>query len=908
MRSGEEIRTSLAKFVAKWTAYDGTERAEAQTFLNELFGCYGSDRAGVGARLEHFESSAGFMDLFWPGVVIFEMKAPGKAREQKHLDQLHRYWMESSDLARGIEAAPWVVLCNFKSFEIWAPGRFPNTALKILNLADLPANYDALMFLAGKDQEPNFGQHDRELTAEAVTAIAALYESLADRAAATAEEISRFILQSVWCLFAEDIGMIGRHPLQTLAQRCLADPTRSTAADIGQLFRVLNRKGDNLRTGALMETRFVNGELFAQPAEVDLTAPELRLLLTAAEYDWTQVDPTIFGSLMEGVLGRDRRWALGAHYTHEADIMKIVTPSIIRPWRQRIAAVSRPDAGLALLDSLSQFRVLDPACGCGNFLYVAYRALRELELELKERIGSISRATGLPERTGPLPYYPLRNLYGLDIEPIAVSIARVTLWMGQRQLIEKYRDDPRMRAEDALPLVDLSNVRQADSLRAEWPEADVIIGNPPFLGASHVRGALGNEYTDWLRRAFSIGIKDLCTYWFRKTQDQLRPGQRAGLVGTNSISQNLGRSASLGYLIDSGSVITDAVSTQKWPGDAKVHVSIVNWIKEPAPDTGNEFVLDGHPVVGIDASLREAQPGGWKPQALAANAGRCFEGPSPKAKGLIISADEAAALLRATDTDYRHVVRPYLTSADIADAPSQQPSRWVIDFGIRRLEEAMRFPAALAIVREWVRPERERNNRKSYREKWWIFAEPRTAMRAALAPLSRYIGAVRHGKRLLLCWCAPWTLASDATNVFAFEDDYSMGVLTSRAHDAWAWHQSSTLKGDLRYTPTSAFMTFPWPDPVSSAQRDAVAAASVAIYTRRSEICLAEQIGLTTLYNRMDDGAYTDLKRRHRELDVAVTNCYGWPAAVAQDDHELVRRLTELNRQIATGGRPYDPF
>lgn len=908
MRSGEEIRTSLAQFIAKWTAYDGTERAEAQTFLNELFACYGSDRAGVGAKFEHFESSAGFMDLFWPGMVIFEMKAPGRAREQKHLDQLHRYWMESSDSEQGIEAAPWVVLCNFKSFEIWEPGRFPKVARRILDLADLPANYDALMFLAGKDQEPNFGQHARELTAEAVTAIAALYESLADRAAAPAEEISRFILQSVWCMFAEDIGMIGRHPLQTLAQRCLADLTRSTAADIGQLFRVLNRKGDNLRTGALTETRFVNGELFAQPAEVDLTAPELRLLLTAAEYDWTQVDPTIFGSLMEGVLGRERRWALGAHYTHEADIMKIVTPSIIRPWRRRITAVSNPDAGLALLGELSQFRVLDPACGCGNFLYVAYRALRELELELKERIGSLARSAGLPELTGPLPYYPLRNVHGLDIEPIAVSIARVTLWMGQRQLIEKYRDDPRMRAEDALPLVDLSNVRQADSLKVDWPETDVIIGNPPFLGSQHLRRALGSSYADGLAQRFGVGIKDLCVYWFRRTQDHLRAGQRAGLVGTNSVSQNRARSASLDYITTNGGVITDAVSSQKWPGDAKVHVSIVNWIKGPIPESAIDFVLNGTPVMGITSSLVAASGDGWIPAALAANRGKCFQGPIPVGKGFVLTAEEATALLARDDADYRRVVRPYLTGEDIADDPGQRPRRWIIDFASMTLEEAMRFPAALTIVRERVKPEREGNRDEQFRTNWWRFGRPRGRMRAAVVRLARNIAVDRTGKRVLLCWTQPPTLTSDGTNVFAFDDDYSMGVLTSRAHVAWGWERSSTLETRLRYTPTSAFMTFPWPDPVSSAQRDAVAAASVALYTRRSQICLAEQIGLTALYNRMDDGAYADLKQLHRKLDAAVADCYGWPTSVAQDDGALVRRLTELNREIATGARAYQPF
>jgi hypothetical protein len=154
----------------------------------------------------------------------------------------------------------------------------------------------------------------------------------------------------------------------------------------------------------------------------------------------------------------------------------------------------------------------------------------------------------------------------------------------------------------------------------------------------------------------------------------------------------------------------------------------------------------------------------------------------------------------------------------------------------------------------------------------------------------------------------PNTIASDATNVFAFDDDYSMGILMSRAHDAWAWAQSSTLKGDLRYTPTTVFATFPWPDPLTDAAREQVAAASSALYARRSELCIEHNLGLTKLYNLMDDGAFTDLAALHRALDTAVAAAYGWPASVAQDPTELVRRLTELNREIVQDGRAYNPF
>jgi hypothetical protein len=362
----------------------------------------------------------------------------------------------------------------------------------------------------------------------------------------------------------------------------------------------------------------------------------------------------------------------------------------------------------------------------------------------------------------------------------------------------------------------------------------------------------------------------------------------------------------LDYVVEHGGVITDAVSSQKWPGDAKVHVSLVNWIDEPARPV-ETFLLDGARVPHITTSLT-GSAGDWRARALGANKGRCFEGPSPKAKGLLIAADEAQALLADASADYAHVVRPYLTAKDLTDHPTQAPSRWAIDFRLMKLEEATKYPAALKIVRERVKPERETNRRKVYREKWWIFAEPRTAMRVALHDLNRYACAARHGTRFTLAWIGAEVLASDATDVFAFDDDHSMGVLLSRAHDAWAWAQASTLKGDLRYTPTSVFMTFPWPDPVTDTQRERVAEASRRLLARRTEICTTENIGLTKLYNAVDEGAWTDLKALHRELDEAVVDCYGWPRAAAQDPAELVRLLTERNREIVEDDRPYDPF
>jgi hypothetical protein len=905
MRSGEEIQRDLRKFVARWRQYSGSERSEAQTFLNELIECYGADRKAAGARFEDAHTANGIMDLHWPSVCIVEMKAPAHAnRLSQHRKQALEYWHSSDDIAQNRAAPPYVVLCAFQRFEVWEPGRFPSGPRADFTLDELPENYEKLLFLTNTDQEPLFGDSFKELTTEAAKMVAVLYQVLMRRKAAAPETLRSFVLQIVWCLFAEDLGMLEGHPVQRIVEDLVHHTERSSYTELGTLFDVLNDPTDYGRFGVLRGTRYVNGSLFAQPAKVHLNQDELAMLVQAAQFDWRKVNPTIFGSLMEGCLGRDRRWELGAHYTHEVDIMKIIRPTIIEPWRERIDTTTTVQDVQRALRELCAFRVLDPACGCGNFLYVAYRELRYLEHELKERMVRIAQQTGMPPPDPQrFPYYPLANLRGIDIEPTAVLIARVTLWMGQRQMIDRFG-----AAEPVLPLVDLSGIQALDALAAPWPDADCIIGNPPFLGSQHIRGARGDAYVNWLKGTFNVGVKDYCVYWFRKAHDHLAADQRAGLVGTNSISQNRARAASLEYIVANGGVITDAVSTQKWPGDAKVHVSIVNWIKTPSIPP-RAFALDGESVVdGITPELRTPSRSTGDVANLNANKGRCFQGPIPVGDGFIITAQEAQKLLRRTDANYRDVVRPYLIGDDIAEDSRQEPRRWIIDFAQKPLEAAAKYPAALTIVRQRVKPGRDTNRRKVRRERWWLFGEQAAGMRVALAKKTRFIAGIAQGKRLLFAWVNTWTCPSNVTNVFAFDDDYSMGILLSSTHGAWAWSRSSTLKADLRYTPSTVFETFPWPFPVTDKQRERIAEASRRVIARRLEICEANDFGLTTLYNHVDEGAYADLAALHSKLDEAVTAAYGWPRAVAHDYNQIVQRLLALNKEIVTGIRKYDPF
>lgn len=496
----------------------------------------------------------------------------------------------------------------------------------------------------------------------------------------------------------------------------------------------------------------------------------------------------------------------------------------------------------------------------------------------------------------PWPYVPLTNLRGIDIEPISVLIARVTLWMGHRQMIDRYGE-----AENPLPLVSLAGITIGDAVFDPWPDSDAIVGNPPFLGDRLIRGAHGGDYVERLKTRFGVGVVDYSAYWFRRAQDHLSPGQRAGLVSTNTLRQNKHRLASLGYVAEQGGVITDAVSSQKWPGEAKVHVSITNWIDNP-DEPITQFTLDGVPTTGITPQLTggATAPEPWR---LPANKGRSFIGCQPTGTGFILDADTAADLIDAGEAD---VVRPYLTSDEITDSPNAVPRRWIIDFGTMTLEAARQYPKSLARVRKLVKPHRDDNTSRHFARLWWQFAWPRPAMRDAISG-NRYISATRVGKRLLFVWSDQNWCPGDSVVVIAATDDYTIGTLSSRAHGAWAWSRSSTMKADLRYTPSTAFETFPWPNP-SPKQREEIAAAARALFALRAIIVNAEPLGLTELYNRVDDGAYTDLLKLHKTLDAAVATAYGWPKTIAQNDAELVRRLGKLNSDYAAAPGTYNPF
>lgn len=900
MRSSADIQDALREFAHRWSDYDGTERSEAQTFLNELFEAFGQDRVTVGAKFEDAHSSQGIMDLRWGSTCIFEMKRPSQTGKlASHRQQALDYWRYASDPELDIPAPQYVVLCSFHEFEVWEPGMFPTQPRASFALSELPDRKDALHFLTG--HEPVFAGAARELTTDAARIVAELHQHLLDRNAAPPETLRLFALQAVWCMFADDLGLLPQRLFSRLLTGLRNDPKRYSAAELGYLFTVLNAEHGATSTDPFADAPYANGGLFAQPAYVTLDKSEVQLLLEASSYDWRQVDPTIFGSLMEGFLGEERRDELGAHYTAASDIQKAIGPTIVAPWRSRIEAVDNLADAEALAHELARFRVLDPACGCGNFLYLTLREVRALTRALHDKVASFRKAAGLPPRE-PLPVFGLSNLYGFEVHPFTALIARATLWMGHKLVIDEYGAGP---GETYLPLTDLETIAVGDAVFTDWPEVDAIVGNPPFIGTKFMRSRLGDDYVARLNKTFKVGVTDYVVFWFRKAHDHLKSGQCAGLVATNSIRDSHNRKAALDYIRDRGGVIHNAVASQKWSGEANVHVSIVNWVKEPAEPIA-QFILDGRPVSGITTTLEEGLR--RKPASrLRGNAGGQHAGvvPNPTDE-FCVDPESAKELLAREDADYSKVVQRYLTGDDLLQTVDQSPTRWIINFRSWPLEVAMTYPAALDIVRKRVKPIRDQHKNKKLREHWWQFSRTLDDMWDAIEELDRYVVCPATGKRILMCWAQPNWCPSNLTNIFPFNDDYAMGVLSSTWHLSWASQTevASKLKSDQRYV-SASFHTFPWPvDPSEEALQN-VREASVALIAHRSSLCRDLGVGLTTLYNQVEDGAHHDLSDLHTVLDSAVAAAYGWPVSPWTEFRD---RLYQLNQEIAENPTGYNPF
>ena len=849
-----------------------------------------------------------------------------------HYQQAFDYWVNAVP-----DRPRYVVLCNFDEFWIYDLEKQLNIPVDIVPLKELISRYTALNFLFPDDPPPLFGNDREEVSRNAAGKMAKLFRSLVSRGIGRAEA-QRFVLQAIVAMFAEDIDLMPAGTTIRLVQDCLQHG--QNAYDMfGGLFRQMNTKKP-ATAGRFKEIPYFNGGLFATIEPIDLTKDELLLIgepeKGAAYENWSKVDPSIFGTIFQQSMDKGERHAYGAHFTHEVDIQRIVGPTITQPWRKRIDAAKTMKDLVTLRDELLEFTVLDPACGSGNFLYVAYRELVRLETRIMARLESEFSWRKVQKVTYATSLISPRQFFGLERDSFGVELAKVTLMIAKKLALEEAsaaleRDqiDLPLATSDALPLDNLdSNIICTDALFCDWPKVQAIIGNPPYQSKNKAQKEYGLAYMNRARAAYPAidGRADYCVYWFRKAHDNLKPGQRAGLVGTNTIRQNYSRISGLDYIVANGGAITEAVSTMKWSGDASVDVSIVNWIRGEDDGKKRLFLQKGNdPFQGwsyedLDQINSALSFGKDVSGAKIINANSaikaCFQGQTHGHDGFLLTASEVEAFV-LNDPNCKVVIHPFLIGNELTGRKDSLPNRYVIDFHPRDLFGAQKHKLLLDRIRTTVLPDREaaakeekdRNkealddnpkarinqHHANFLNKWWQLSWPRDDMKEAIGKLSRYIVCSRVTLRPIFEFVDPAIKPNDALSVFAFEDDYSFGILQSDIHWMWFKHRCSTQNGRPRYTSDSIFDTFPWPQKPSGAAIKKVATAAIALRNLRRKLKQDNDLSFRELYRTLDLPGANPLKDAQKQLDDAVREAYGMSKKA-----DVLTFLLNLNADVAT--------
>lgn len=929
---------SPQEFVAKWRSVTANESKVAQSHFNELCRLIGQPsplEADPSGEWFTFEAGAtkqsggqGWADVWKKGYFAWEYK--GKhANLEKAYDQLLQY-------REALENPPLLVVSDIERIEIHT--NFTNTAKRVITLT-----LDDLLTRQGLDQlkavfdNPNYlksSQTPTLVTQKAAEEFARLAQILRDWGVEP-QPAAHFLIRILFCLFAEDVGLLPNRLFSRMVTKTWMRP-----ADLAQQLKELFQK---MATGGWFgaeEIPHFNGGLFNDDAVFDLDSDSLNILAKVSQLDWSSIEPSIIGTLFERGLDPSKRSQIGAHFTSKEDILLIVEPVLMAPLRGRWQEVkaqandiaARRDA-LRVKDKtkrtrlhtelrvllmnfsaeIARVQVLDPACGSGNFLYVALRQLVDLEKEV----------ITLAAKLGIGYFQPTVNpaqVHGIEINPYAHELAHATVWIGYIQWLRENGfgtpSPPILKPLDNISLMDaiLACDEQGKPKEPEWPAVDVIIGNPPFLGGNKIRQGLGDEYVEALFELYDGRVPataDLVCYWFEKARAMIeaRRARRAGLLATQAIRGGANRKVLEG--VKRTGDIFWAQSDRNWILDgATVHVSMVGF------DAGNEpqRVLNGEPVSSINPNLT-SETNVTRALPLLENKKVCFIG-TKKAGAFDVDEKFAQALLKAKGNPNRRpnrdVVFRWVNGEGIV---GRLPERWIIYFGEMAEAQASGYEKPFEYVKKEIYPKRQRNNEERARVKWWQPRRPATEMREAVASLSRYIATPRVSKHRIFSWFPPEVIPDDGVYIFARDDDYFFGVLHSKVHELWARATGTQLReaeSGFRYTPTTTFETYPlpWP-PGKEPKRDprvkAIAAAARDLVKQRdawlnppgaSEADLKART-LTNLYNERP----TWLGLAHKLLDEAVLDAYGWPHEISDD--EILARLLALDLERA--GKSAEP-
>lgn len=758
----------------------------------------------------------GWADVWKKGFFGWEYKGRNKDLDTAYL-QLLRY-------QGALENPPLLVTCDTDRIIIHT--HHPNTPTQVIELTlEGLADPAQLAALRSVFHDPNALRPDKTIqaiTEEAASQVTAIAQALRQRDLSP-ERVARFLDRVVFCLFAEDVRLLPNKVFTRLVENTQGKPDRFRAL-AAELFAQMATGGD---FGA-DRIDYFNGNLFETVEALELTVDELRQLLTVTYLDWSNIDASIFGTLFERALDPDKRSQLGAHYTSREDIESIVEPVVLAPLRAKWNAVREEydllSSGIrtlkdrkwraaeslmrGFLGELGSVTILDPACGSGNFLFVTLQKLKDLE---KEVIIHASAYFSFFPQVGPW------QLRGIEVNAYAHDLAQMTVWIGHLQWHDRHgmplEERPILRPMTNFELKDaVLRVEDEHEFEPSWPDAEFIVGNPPFLGGKKLRDNLGDAYVEHLYKLWDDRVpseSDYCCYWFEKARAQIEAGKarRAGLLATQSIRGGANRVV-LERIKRSGDIFF-AVSSREWVLDgANVHVSMVGF------DNGDQIIrtLDGELATTINADLTKTVDA-TQARRLPSARGRSFMGDT-KVGPFEIPVDEAVALLNLPNPNGQpnsDVLRPWVNGLDITRRPRDL---WIVDYapGTTRQDAAL-YEAPFEYIDRHVRPMRAgARSGDATGVPWWIHQRPRPEMRRALEPLTRFLARLTLAKHPVFAWLYQPTLPDHQLIVFALDDAASFGILQSKVHAAWALRKGTKLETRPRYTPTTTFETFAFPD------------------------------------------------------------------------------------------------
>jgi hypothetical protein len=947
------------QFILNWQNNSLKERSSSQSHFNDLCRLYDhptpheKDPEGNTFCFEKGASKRmggnGWADVWYKDHFAIEYKGPGVILT-KAFDQLDQY-------RASLQNPPLLIACNIQSFVIKT--NFQNTIEEILtipiqNLRDQGIRQKlGYIFTDPQQLKPKITRD--QVTIQVSKMIGTAADSIRNRGFAP-KDVARFLDRVIFCLFAEDAGLLPINLFSDILSRHRESADGFTRK-IKNLFTAMNSGGE---FGTETIPHF-NGQLFHDTPVLELIPSEIRIIHDAALLKWNGVNPAIFGTMFERVLSFDtkKRAQLGAHYTSEADINVLIEPVILAPLRDEWhSARDRflSDHKRKHLDTfhtrLQAVSVLDPACGSGNFLYVSLQKLLDVELDVLNTY----QDAGLPRPSHGIGPW---NLRGIEKDPVAFQLAQMAVWIGYLQWMANHGvhrfAEPILRSltgfhnMDAILKCDDQGNPVTPPEEPVWPAAEFIVGNPPFLGDKKMRGEMGDTYVEAVRKLYKgriPGQSDLCCYWFEKARQQLVDNRtkRVGLLATQGIRGGANREV-LKRIKESGDIFF-AESDRGWIQDgANVHVSIVGF----EINVATQPILNGKKINKINTNL-DYESNIAEANKLIKNQSVGFIGPSPHARFDI----EHELALKFLKESCNHsgkansdVLKPVISGVDITGVNRRL---WTIDFGLMNLEKACQYEFPFEYCVKHIKETRI-GKRGQTNVKWWQYERPRSEFREQLGLNISYISTPRVSKHRAFIRIGSNVLSNDGTTVFARSDDYFFGVLHSRLHEVWARAQGTQLRereSGFRYTPTTCFETFPFPEPtepqrakISEAARDlneqrenwlnppdwtktdhlefpatvggpwsryidptthetrtfrgesfeVGTARWPRIVPRNADYAkmLKSQRTLTKLYN--DRPTWLDLA--HRRLDEAVATAYGWPAKMTDED--ILSALLELN-------------